>query len=83
MSTLFLEAGRQLTRRAGAVVVEGAPGRTTPLMYPEHRLKPEDLLHFVELDGSVDDWKVLGLDVEMDLWALQVGLMSDPSGLNR
>lgn len=50
------------------------------LMYPEHQLEPEDLLHFVELDGFVDDWKELGLDVEMDLWALQVGIMSDPSG---
>lgn len=49
-------------------------------MYPEHQIKREDLLHFVELDGFVDDWKELGLDVEMDLWALQVGVMSDPSG---
>jgi hypothetical protein len=49
-------------------------------MYPEHQLKPEDFLHFVELDDFVDDWKGLGLDVEMDLWALQIAIMSNPGG---
>ncbi len=43
-------------------------------------LSPEDLLHFVELDEFRDDWEQLGLDVEKDLWALQIGIMSDPEG---
>ena len=50
------------------------------LLYPEHQLSPEDFLHFVELDEFQDDWKQLGLDVEEDLWALQIGIMTDPTG---
>ena len=49
-------------------------------MHPSHRLKPEDLLHFVELDGFRDDWESLGLDAEDDLLALQISIMSDPEG---
>jgi hypothetical protein len=43
-------------------------------------LSPEELLHFVELDGFRDDWEALGLDVETDLWELQFALMRNPSG---
>ena len=39
-------------------------------------LKPEDLLHFVETDEFRDDWENLGMDVETDLYALQVAIMS-------
>lgn len=49
------------------------------LMSPEQQLKPEDFLHFIELDGFVDDWKELGLDIEMDLWGLQIAIMSNPT----
>jgi hypothetical protein len=37
-----------------------------------------DLLHFVETDEFGHDWKGLGLDVERDLWALQVSIMRAP-----
>jgi hypothetical protein len=50
------------------------------LLYQEHELTPEDFVHFVELDEFRDDWRRLGLDVERDLWALQVLIMSDPDG---
>lgn len=48
------------------------------MAYPENGMKPEDLLHFVELDEFIEDWKGLGLDDELDLWALQIAIMSDP-----
>jgi hypothetical protein len=48
------------------------------LVYPKHQLTPEDLLDFFELTGFVDEWEDLGLDVEFDLLALQVGIMADP-----
>jgi hypothetical protein len=32
----------------------------------------------VELDEFADDWKALGLDVEHDLWALQIAIMKNP-----
>ena len=41
---------------------------------------PEDLLHFVELDEFIDDWKSLGLDDEADLFSLQMAIMADPRG---
>lgn len=50
------------------------------LRYPDHMLSPEDLLHFVELDEFRDDWEHLGLDVENDLWVLQIAIMTDPEG---
>ena len=50
------------------------------LLYQEHELTAEDFVHFVELDEFGDDWKQLGLDVERDLWALQILIMSDPDG---
>jgi len=46
--------------------------------YPEHELSPEDFLRFVELDEFADDWKKLGLNVEADLWALQIMIMFAP-----
>jgi hypothetical protein len=48
------------------------------LNYPKHQLAPEDLLNFCELRGFVDEWEELGLDVEFDLLALQVGIMAHP-----
>ncbi len=50
------------------------------LLYLEHSVKPEDFLKFVELDQFRDDWKDLDLDVESDLFVLQVAIMADPSG---
>lgn len=50
------------------------------LVYPEHRLKPEDLLHFVELRAFTQHWARLELDVEHDLLALQILIMSNPTG---
>ncbi|UUO06942.1 hypothetical protein M4951_01200 [Blastopirellula sp. J2-11] len=46
--------------------------------YPVHCFNPEDLLHFVELDEFEQEWKELGLDVESDLFAVQMVIMSDP-----
>lgn len=43
-------------------------------------LQPDELLHFVELDEFAQDWQRLGLDLETDLWALQVLIMSNPKG---
>lgn len=40
--------------------------------------KPDDLLHFVELDEFADDWQSLGFDSEIDLWALQDAIMLNP-----
>ena len=42
------------------------------------QLEPEQLLHFVELDEFGADWERLGLDVEVDLAALQHDLMLNP-----
>lgn len=36
------------------------------------------MLHFVELDEFGDDWERLGLDIENDLWDLQIEIMSGP-----
>jgi hypothetical protein len=48
------------------------------LTYLTSQFSPEDLLHFVELDEFRDDWESLGLDVESDLWALQIMIMAGP-----
>lgn len=48
------------------------------LVYPQHRLTPEDLLNFCEMSGFVQDWEQLHLDVESDLLALQVSIMANP-----
>lgn len=54
---------------------------STPIWFIRpHRLKPEDFLHFVETDEFRHDWEELGLDSEMDLWALQIAIMNDPKG---
>ncbi len=45
------------------------------LTYPQHLLKPEDLLHFLEDAGFTLDWKELGL-TDDDLLALQVMIMA-------
>ena len=47
-------------------------------MCPEEELTPEKLLHFVELDEFADDWSELELDLDRDLWALQILIMSAP-----
>lgn len=49
------------------------------LSHPPH-LRPVDFLHFVELDEFSDDWKALGLDLEQDLFALQIAIMANPEG---
>ncbi len=46
--------------------------------YSEHRLDPEDLLHFVEMPEFTKAWEELGLDDERDLLALQLLLMAAP-----
>jgi hypothetical protein len=40
--------------------------------------KPEDLLHFVYLDGFCEDWEGLGLSVETELWVLETTIMLNP-----
>ena len=34
---------------------------------------PDDLLHFIELDEFIDDWRSLGLNDDADLFALRNG----------
>lgn len=48
------------------------------LIYPQHDIRPEDFLHFVQLDEFADDWESLGLDIEKDLWALEIMIMANP-----
>jgi hypothetical protein len=48
------------------------------LVEKPHEFAPNDLLHFVELDEFAGDWARLGLDVEHDLWTLQLQIMADP-----
>jgi len=45
-------------------------------------IHPEDLLHFVYLDEFKDDWKsnYSGDDDELNLWALEILIMSDREG---
>jgi mRNA-degrading endonuclease RelE of RelBE toxin-antitoxin system len=45
---------------------------------PEKMLAPEDLLHFVELDGFVDEWESFKPNVETDLEQLMIGIMANP-----
>ena len=49
------------------------------LRYPKYAVKPEDLLHFIELEGFEDDWKRLGLDDEA-LFALELAIMAGGKG---
>lgn len=54
--------------------------RNLALTFPNHiDVQPEDFLHFVELDEFSDDWNALGLDVDNDLWALQIAIMAKPN----
>ena len=48
------------------------------LVYPEHILKPEELLNFGELDWFQHNWRDLGLDIEDSLTHLQITIMADP-----
>ena len=47
-------------------------------MTSQHEIRPEDFLHFVQLDEFVDDWESLGFDIENDLWALEILIMCNP-----
>lgn len=49
------------------------------LAYPQHRLKPEDLLDFVETRRFTADWDDVALDDDA-FTALQIGIMSNPRG---
>mgnify|MGYP001112186511 CR=1 FL=1 len=49
------------------------------LVYPEHVVKPEELLNFIELDWFVGSWHDLKLTDE-DLTALQILIMCNPKG---
>jgi len=49
------------------------------LVYPEHIVKPEDLLNFIELDWFVDSWNDLNL-TDNDLAALEILIMCNPKG---
>ena len=44
----------------------------------QHEIRPEDFLHFVQLDEFADDWESLGFDIEHDLWALEILIMANP-----
>ena len=50
------------------------------LRYPKHTLTPEDFLHFIESTVFTRRWEELGLDDEEDLTALQLFIMSYPTG---
>jgi len=47
------------------------------LVYPEHIVKPEDLLNFIELHWFVDSWDDLKL-TDDDLTALEILIMCNP-----
>lgn len=49
------------------------------LTYPQHRLKPEDLLDFVETRQFTADWNDLDLDDD-EFTSLQIGIISNPRG---
>ncbi|NOY42465.1 MAG: addiction module toxin RelE [Planctomycetes bacterium] len=48
------------------------------MVSPQHKVSPEDFLHFVQLDEFAEDWKSLGFDIEDDLWALEILIMTNP-----
>jgi len=48
------------------------------LVFPQHEISPEDFLHFVQLDEFANDWKSLGYDLEEDLLALEISIMTNP-----
>jgi len=39
----------------------------------------EQFLHFVEMDEFCQDWEGLGLNVDSDLWTLQIAIMQNPT----
>ena len=49
------------------------------LPYPQHLLKPEDLMTFIQLAGFDDDWMELGF-TDTDLQALEIMIMMAPTG---
>ena len=55
--------------------------RRASLQYPEHAFDPQDILTFLELRLFTKRWEQLGLDVEHDLLAAQVGIMINPTGV--
>ena len=63
---------------------ESSPGqepswcRRLSVAYPQHALKPEDILDFIELPAFTRRWRQLGLDDENDLTALQLAIMMSP-----
>jgi hypothetical protein len=46
---------------------------------PRHRIRPEDVVIFVELDDFTNDWQKLRLSDD-DLHALQLAIMETPKG---
>jgi hypothetical protein len=46
-------------------------------LHPWHRIRPEDFVVFVELNGFTDDWYGLRLS-DADLHALQLTIMANP-----
>lgn len=48
------------------------------LIYPKHRLRPVDVLTFIEMTGFSDDWHDLGL-TDWDLQHLQIMMMAKPT----
>ncbi len=46
-------------------------------LHPWHRIAPEDVVVFVELEGFTDDWQRLRLSDD-DLHALQLAIMAKP-----
>jgi hypothetical protein len=67
-------------RRDGCPMERTGKQNAGTLVYPQHRLRPEDFLTFVEMSGFIKDWESLKLDVEFDLLALQVSVMTHPKG---
>jgi hypothetical protein len=53
-------------------------GRKYTFRYPQSALDPRKLLNFVELDEFIDDWNSLNLNVDEDLFALQMEIMTQP-----
>lgn len=48
-------------------------------LHPRHKIRPEDVVVFIELDGFTDDWQRLKFSDD-DLHALQLAIMAKPKG---
>lgn len=59
-------------------VVMVRPGVEDATLMNPPELSPEDFLHFFQLDEFAEDWQRLGFDIEQDLWALEIAIMSNP-----